>query len=96
MIDNKEYTNENHTFYMDDQLNIMVPVNILRDALNCSAHVYDGKRLLVEKHANEVEFSLGASEAKVNGTREVIVSPFIQMCIRDRHGSAGIYDCERL
>ena len=77
MIDNKEYTNENHTFYMDDQLNIMVPVNILRDALSCSAHVYDGKRLLVEKHANEVEFSLGASEAKVNGTREAIVSPFI-------------------
>ena len=32
VIDNKEYTNENHTFYMDDQLNIMVPVNILRDA----------------------------------------------------------------
>ena len=56
VIDNKEYTNENHTFYMDDQLNIMVPVNILRDALSCSAHVYDGKRLLVEKHANEVEF----------------------------------------
>lgn len=28
VIDNKEYTNENHTFYMDDQLNIMVPVNI--------------------------------------------------------------------
>ena len=77
VIDNKEYTNENHTFYMDDQLNIMVPVNILRDALSCSAHVYDGKRLLVEKHANEVEFSLGASEAKVNGTREAIVSPFI-------------------
>ena len=78
VIDNKEYTNEHHTFYMYDQLNIMVPVNILRDALNCSAHVYDGKRLLVEKHANEVEFSLGASEAKVNGTREVIVSPFIR------------------
>ena len=77
VIDNKEYTNENHTFYMDDQLNIMVPVNILRDALSCSAHVYDGKRLLVEKHANEVEFSLGASEAKVNGTSEAIVSPFI-------------------
>ena len=77
VIDNKEYTNENHTFYMDDQLNIMVPVNILRDALSCSAHVYDGKRLLVEKHANEVEFSLGALEAKVNGTSEAIVSPFI-------------------
>ena len=39
VIDNKEYTNENHTFYMDDQLNIMVPVNILRHALSCSAHV---------------------------------------------------------
>lgn len=26
----------------------MVPVSMLRDALNCSAHVYDKKRLLVE------------------------------------------------
>ena len=41
VIDNKEYTNEKYHFYMDSNLNIMVPVTILRDALNCSAHIYD-------------------------------------------------------
>lgn len=78
VIDNKEYTNEEYSFYMDDNLNIMVPVTILRDALNCSAHVYDEERLLVEKHASEVEFPLGASVAEVNGKKEEIVSPFIR------------------
>ena len=50
VIDNKEYTNENQPFYMNENRNIMIPVDILRDALNCSAHVYDGTDLLVEKH----------------------------------------------
>ena len=78
MIDNKEYTNEKYHFYMDSNLNIMVPVTILRDALNCSAHIYDGDRLLVEKHNKELSFSLDAGEVLVNGKREPIVSPFIE------------------
>ena len=44
VIDNREYTNEEYPFYMDDQLSIMVPVTVLRDAMNCSAHLYNGKR----------------------------------------------------
>ena len=39
VIDNKEYTNEKYPFFMDANLDIMVPVSILRDALNCSAHI---------------------------------------------------------
>jgi C1A family cysteine protease len=76
VIDNKEYTNENYNFYMDENLNIMVPVNILRDALNCSAHVYDGTQLLVEKHSKTLEFSLDANLVLVNGETETIASPF--------------------
>lgn len=79
VIDNKEYTNEDYTFYMDENLSIMVPVTILRDALNCSARVYDGKRLLVEKHSSEVEFLLGEAEAVVNGEEAEIVSPFTRI-----------------
>ena len=40
VIDNKEYTNEKYQFFVDSNLDIMVPVSILRDALNCSAHIY--------------------------------------------------------
>ncbi len=73
-IDNKEYTSENYRFYMDDSLSIMVPVRLLRDALNCSAHVYDGRTLLVEKHNRTVSFSLGENVAQVDGGPAEIVS----------------------
>lgn len=78
VIDNKEYTNEDYLFFMDDNLNIMVPTTILKDALNCSAHVYEEKRLLVEKHSSEVEFLLNADEARVNGEKQEIVSPLVK------------------
>lgn len=78
VIDNKQYTNEEYSLFMDNNLNIMVPVTILRDALDCSAHVYDKKRLLVEKHSNQVEFLAEEYTASVNGKKEEIVSPFMQ------------------
>lgn len=74
MIDNKEYTGENYRFYMDDNLSIMVPVRLLRDALNCSAHVYDGRILLVEKHNRTISFTLGENVAQVDGGPVEIVS----------------------
>ena len=49
MIENKEYTSEDEHVYMDENRNIMVPVSMLRDALNSSAHVYNKNELLVEK-----------------------------------------------
>ncbi len=75
VIDNREYTNEEYPFYMDDELSIMVPVTVLRDAMNCSAHLYDGKRLLVEKHSSQIEFSLDAQTAHVNGEEMDVISP---------------------
>lgn len=52
----------------------MVPVSMLRDALNCSAHVYDNDRLLVEKHNLSVSLSLDEKKAYVNGEEEKIKS----------------------
>ncbi len=65
IIDNKEYTNEMTAFYMNEDRNIMAPVSILRDSLNCSAHVYDGSTLLVEKHNESVLFSLDDTSSVV-------------------------------
>ena len=50
IIDNKVYTNEDYDLYMSPDRNIMVPVELLTDAMNCSAHIYGGNSLLVEKH----------------------------------------------
>ena len=49
LIDNKTYTNEKYPIYMADDRSIMVPVDMLRDALNCSAHLYSPTELVVEK-----------------------------------------------
>lgn len=74
VIDNQEYTSNQAGFYMNKDLNIMVPVSMLRDALNCSAHVYDNHRLLVEKHNLSVSLSLNEKKAYVNGEEEKIKS----------------------
>ena len=79
VIDNKEYTNEQEPFYMDDKRNIMVPVSILRDALNCSAHIYEGERLLVEKHNLNAWLTLGETVAESTGMLVDIVSPLTEI-----------------
>lgn len=78
VIDSREYTNENHTFYMDENLNIMLPVDLLRSALACSAHIYDGRQLLVEKHNTKILFTLDADMVKVNGEMQPLISPFTE------------------
>ena len=76
VIDSNEYTNESYPFYMDDNLNIMIPVTLLRDALNCSAHIYDQDTLLIEKHNSELSFSLDLDTIQVDGEEQAVVSPF--------------------
>jgi len=63
---------------MDDNLNIMAPVSLLRDALNCSAHIYNDNTLFVEKHTSEISFKMEEDFARVNGTKEKIESPLVQ------------------
>lgn len=75
VYDNKEYTSERHHFYMDANRNIMVPVSVLRDVLNCSAHLYDKNQLLVEKHNLSATLLLDETEAVSAGENVSVTSP---------------------
>lgn len=77
VIDNKEYTNEEYPFYMNDDLNIMLPTNMLSEALNCSAHVYDGDTLVLEKHSSKLVFGLEERTVEVNGEYMPVISPLV-------------------
>ena len=48
-IGSRSYTSNDTPLYMDKKLQLMVPVSILRDSLNCSAHIYDEKELVLQK-----------------------------------------------
>ena len=74
VIDNKEYTSDSMHFFMNEDRNIMIPVSMLRDALNCSAHVYDDDTLLVEKHSKSVSIKLGVETADTGDEQVAIVS----------------------
>jgi len=77
VIDSKEYTNEEYSFFMNDDLNIMLPAKMLSEALNCSAHVYEGETLVLEKHSNKLVFGLQDRTVEVNGENMPIISKMI-------------------
>lgn len=79
VIDNKEYTNEKYSFYMDDKLNIMLPAKMLSEALNCSAHIYDGKTLVLEKHSSRLVFGLDERTVEVNGEDMPVISELVNV-----------------
>ena len=79
LIDNKSYSTEQYDFYMDNNRNIMVPITILRDAMDCSAHIYDNSQLLVEKHNLSALLTLEENEALSTGESVFVSSQLIQI-----------------
>lgn len=79
VIDNKEYTSDSMHFFMNEDRNIMIPISMLRDALNCSAHVYDDDTLLVEKHSKSVSIKLGEETADTGDEQVAIVSGLMRI-----------------
>lgn len=77
-IDSKEYTSNNMDIYMDDNLNIMMPIEVLSEGLNCSSHLYNKEELLVEKRTNQVVLGLNDPEISVNYETKDVSSPMIE------------------
>ena len=78
VIDNKEYTNEEMPFYMNEDRNIMIPIELIRDAFNASSHVYLNTALLVEKHSVSATMTINETLATVGEDNVEIESPFIK------------------
>ena len=74
-IGSRSYTSNDTPLYMDDELQLMVPVSILRDSLNCSAHIYDGKKLVVQKRDLSISFFLGEDYCMVGEQSTKLISP---------------------
>ncbi len=78
LVDNKELTNQKDGIYMDDNLNLMVPFSVLGESFNCSAHIYEGEKILLEKRSDVVAFQLGEESVSVNGEKEQAKSPMVR------------------
>lgn len=74
-IGSRSYTSNDTPIYMDENLQLMVPVDILRDSLNCSAHIYDEKHLVVQKRDLSIQFTLGQDTCSVGDQKVKLLSP---------------------
>lgn len=74
-IDNKVYTNTKNGVYMDENLNLMLPVNVLRDGYNCSVHLYENEDLMIEKYSDVLHLAVDEPVICVNDQESSIASP---------------------
>lgn len=75
LVDNRELTNKEHGIFMDQNLNLMIPLSALGDSFHCSAHLYEKQKLVLEKRSDVIAFQLEEDKVQVNGKKEKIASP---------------------
>lgn len=78
LVDNRKLSNQEHGIYMDDNLNIMIPASVLENSFRCSTHLYEEKKLVLEKRSDVIAFLLNENQVDVNDDKEEITSPMIQ------------------
>lgn len=76
-LNGNTYTNETDGVYMDEQLNIMVPVRVLRESLHCSAHFYNNDSLVILQGTRKIEMKLNSYEMRFNDTTVDITSAMV-------------------
>lgn len=66
-IDGRKYTNLDHGIYMDKDRQIMISADLVRDAFDCSVHLYEGRRLEVETKDDLLVFVCNEDTYSKNG-----------------------------
>lgn len=74
-VGSRTYTSSDTPLYMDEKLQLMVPVSILRDSMNCSAHIYNGEELVVQKRDLSISFFVGEETCTVGEETVELTSP---------------------
>ena len=63
------------TIYMDEMMNLMLPVSMLRDNFNCSSYVRDGNTLVMEQGDKKMSMRAGDYGMEINGVYEKLDAP---------------------
>lgn len=77
LVDNRELSSKDTGIFMDDDLNLMLPITVLRDSFNCSTHLYEDNQLVIEKRDDEISFALDEKAVVVNKEKNEIRSSMI-------------------
>lgn len=68
-VDGRTYTNLNDGIYMDNDRRIMIPADRIRDVFDCSVHLYEKQRLVIETKDDVLVFADGEDSYSKNGEK---------------------------
>lgn len=74
-VDGQYLDLERGEVYMDENLNLMIPAAFLSKYFNCSARLYDGKKLLIQQNTTTIQMNLGEMVMSVNEKKRELDSP---------------------
>ena len=66
--------------YMDEHMNLMIPVDIMTNTFNCSFNYYDNNSVFIQKGNTKVNFEIGKDSVFVNDLQFQIADP---MALKD-------------
>jgi len=67
-VDGQEVSKKGLPLKMTEKGVFLIPVKLLAEGFSCSAHIYDGTRLVIERGSIRAEISVGSRELTVDGT----------------------------
>ncbi|MBO5279557.1 MAG: cell surface protein [Lachnospiraceae bacterium] len=78
LVDGRMLELEPGTVYMDDMLNLMLPVSMIKNNFNCSSYVQNGTTLVMEQGDVSVSMNMGEYTMKLNGVYENLSAPMVE------------------
>lgn len=65
-VNNRQILLDETQVYMSENMNLMIPVNIVKDTLNCAENIYHNKRVVIEKGSNIAIMYIGEKRITFN------------------------------
>lgn len=89
-VGGRTYTSDRDGLYANADARIMMPIYVLRDAMNTSARLYNGESLILHKRDMEIINTIGEKKAYINDdlaknlkTKTEIVDGQVYVCAQD-------------
>lgn len=77
-IGGKTYSNLRDGLFFSDNLMLMVPIQILKEGLNCSINRYGEEQLILERKNLQMIFTLNSKTMFVNGEQITLDTPMLE------------------
>ncbi|MCD8119032.1 MAG: lectin like domain-containing protein [Lachnospiraceae bacterium] len=79
MVGGKTVAFDESAAYMNDSLEIMLPLDIFQDSFDCAVNIYDGTTILIERGDTSAELTVGSTQYRLNSATLTLQTPVVKV-----------------